>query len=576
VSTATTAEVVYPRWTQGLRPILLLVGIAAAVAAGVTVVLWSRGPNFSMLYANLAAEDQAQITQALDAAAIPYRMEAGSNAIMVPSERLSEARLKLAGQGLPDNDNGFSMMTKDPGLGVSQFVENARYQHAMETELAHTIASLRPVDGARVHLAVPRQSAFVRDQRDGSASVFVQLKAGRRLEQEQVQAIVNLVASSVPDLHSNQVTVIDQQGHLLTTPPGSDDSSLREERFQVVQRMEDDYEQRIESIVTPIVGIGRVRAQVVAQVDSSTTEQASEDYKPGSQIVRSEQQSQSSSRDGTPGGGVPGALSNQPPASGVAQAPPANKPPAAAAPAAGQVAQATQAAADAAASASSAPDNVSTQSTRNYEIDRTVAYTRQPAGQLKRLTVAVVVDDMPVIGKDGKPAKGRALTDAELAHITTLVKDAVGFDQTRGDSVNVVNASFRTDAPPPDTQLEKVPIWETPLFRDMAKLGAGVIVLLVLALAVLRPMIKALMPSAQSRGLLAGPGDPAYNNAGGAAAGYSGGLPQHAQGDAGGGQAAAPAPQVPYDQQITNARALVNQDPKRVAQVVRNWVSVDE
>ncbi len=576
MSTATTAEVVYPRWTQGLRPILLLVGIAAAVAAGVTVVLWSRGPSFSMLYANLAAEDQAQITQALDAATIPYRMEAGSNAIMVPSERLSEARLKLAGQGLPDNDNSFSVMTKDPGLGVSQFVENARYQHAMETELAHTIASLRPVEGARVHLAVPRQSAFVRDQRDGSASVFVQLKAGRRLEQEQVQAIVNLVASSVPDLHSNQVTVIDQQGHLLTTPPGSDDSSLREERFQVVQRMEDDYEQRIESIVTPIVGIGRVRAQVVAQVNSSTTEQATEDYKPGSQIIRSEQQSQTSSRDGTPGGGVPGALSNQPPASGVAQPPPPNKAPVAAAtPGSGQ--NLAQAGAETAASASSAPDNVSTQSTRNYEIGRTVAYTRQPAGQLKRLTVAVVVDDMPVVGKDGKPAKGRSLTEPELAHITTLVKDAVGFDQSRGDSVNVVNASFRTDAPPADTQLEKVPLWETPLFRDMAKLAAGVVVLLVLALAVLRPMIKALMPSAQSRGLLAGPGGAGgYSNAAGAPAAYSGGVPQHGQGADGAGQPAAPAPQVPYDQQITNARALVNQDPKRVAQVVRNWVSVDE
>jgi flagellar M-ring protein FliF len=580
VSTATTAEVVYPRWTQGLRPILLLIGIAAAVAVGVTVVLWSRGPNYSMLYANLAAEDQAQITQALDAAAIPYRLETGSNALMVPTDRLSEARLKLAGQGLPDNDNGFSMLTKDAGLGVSQFVENARYQHAMETELAHTIASLRPVDGARVHLAVPRQSAFVRDQRDGSASVFVQLKPGRRLEQEQVQAIVNLVASSVPDLHSNQVTVIDQQGHLLTTPPGNDDSSLREERFQVVQRLEDDYEQRIESIVTPIVGVGRVRAQVVAQVDTSTTEQATEDYKPGSQIVRSEQESQSASRDAAQGGGVPGALSNQPPASGVAQAPPPNKPPATAAatPAAGQ----TQAGADAAA-VSSAPDNVTSQSTKNYEIDRTVAYTRQPAGQLKRLTVAVVVDDMPVIGKDGKPAKGRPLTDAELAHITTLVKDAVGFDQSRGDSVNVVNASFRTEAVPVDTELEKVPLWETPLFRDMAKLAAGVIVLLVLALAVLRPMIKALMPSAQTRGLLGGPGDNVQIGGGGTNAAYAGGMPQHgnageAGGSAGGGAGyvAPPAPGVPYDQQITNARALVNQDPKRVAQVVRNWVSVDE
>jgi flagellar M-ring protein FliF len=572
VSTATNAEVIYPRWTAGLRPILLLVGIAAAVAAGVAVVLWSRGPTYSMLYANLATEDQAQITQALDAATIPYRLEAGSNALMVPSERLSEARLKLAGQGLPDNDNGFAMMTKDAGLGVSQFVENARYQHAMETELAHTIASLRPIDGARVHLAVPRQSAFVRDQRDGSASVFVQLKAGRRLEQEQVQAIVNLVASSVPDLHSNQVTVIDQQGHLLTTPQGSDDSSLREERFQVVQRMEDDYEQRIESIVTPIVGIGRVRAQVVAQVDSSTTEQATENYTPGSQIVRSEQQSLTSSRDGSQGGGVPGALSNQPPASGVAQPPPPNKPPAAAP---GQAP--AQATAEASSAPSSAPDNLATQSTKNYEIDRTVAYTRQPAGQLKRLTVAVVVDDMPVIGKDGKPVKGRPLTDAELTHITTLVKDAVGFDQARGDSVNVVNASFRSEPAPPDTALETVPLWETPLFRDMAKLGAGVIVLLVLSLAVLRPMIKALMPTAQTRGLLTASSDSVAISNGGAAALSGGAQQQGYVGDAaGGGHAGAPTPAVPYDQQITNARALVNQDPKRVAQVVRNWVSVDE
>jgi len=578
VTTATTAEVVYPRWTAGLRPLLLLVGIAAAVAAGVTVVLWSRGPNFSMLYANLAAEDQAQITQALDAAAIPYRLEAGSNGIMVPSERLSEARLKLAGQGLPSDDNGFALMTKDPGLGVSQFVENARYQHAMETELAHTIASLRPVDGARVHLAVPRQSAFIRDQRDGSASVFVQLKAGRRLEQEQVQAIVNLVASSVPDLHANQVTVIDQQGHLLTAPQGNDDSSLREEHFQVVQRMEDDYEQRIEAIVTPIVGTGRVRAQVVAQVDNATTEQATEDYKPGSQIVRSEQDSQSSSRDGSQNGGVPGALTNQPPAAGVAQPPPPNKPAATpTAPVAGQAQ--TQATADASAAASAAPDNVTSASTKNYEIDRTVAYTRQPAGQLKRLTVAVVVDDMPVIGKDGKPAKGRPLTDAELAHITALVKDAVGFDEARGDSVNVVNASFRNDAPAPDTELEKVPMWETPIFRDMAKLGAGVIVLLVLSLAVLRPMIKALLPSARASGLLAAPGNTVtIGGAGGQASVASLAGAHHGAGaEAGNGALAAPsAPPIPYEQQITNARALVNQDPKRVAQVVKNWVSVDE
>ena len=259
--------------------------------------------------------------------------------------------------------------------------------------------------------------------------------------------------------------------------------------------------------------------------------------------------------------------------------PPPTKP---AVPAAGQAP--TQAAADASAPASSAPDNTSSQSTKNYEIDRTVAYTRQPAGQLKRLTVAVVVDDMPVIGKDGKPAKGRPLTDGELAHITTLVKDAVGYDQARGDSVSVINASFRTDiAAAPDTELEKVPLWETPTFLNMAKLGAGVVVLLVLSLMVLRPMIKALLPLGQPGGLLAAPTTTAYTTTGGAPAAAGTVTLQHnpAGGDdtvnmAGAAPVPAPLPAVPYEQQITNARALVNQDPKRVAHVVRNWVSVDE
>src|SRR6185503_18665578 len=189
-----------------LKPILLLVGIAAAVAAGVTVVLWTRGPSYSLLYANIAAEDQSAIAQALDAAQIPYRIQPGSNNIEVASERISEARMKLAGQGLPESGGGFAMMDKDPGFGVSQFMENARYQHALESELARTISSLRPVDGARVHLAVPRESAFVRDRRPASASVFVQMKAGKRLEQEQIQSIINLVASSIPELDASHVT----------------------------------------------------------------------------------------------------------------------------------------------------------------------------------------------------------------------------------------------------------------------------------------------------------------------------------------------------------------------------------
>jgi flagellar M-ring protein FliF len=293
-------------WQSSLRPLLLLIGIAMAVAAGVTVVLWSRGPTYSLLYANLGTEDQAQITQALDAAQIPYRMAPGTSSIEVPAERLNDARLKLAGQGLPEGGGGFSTMEKDPGFGVSQFMENARYQHALETELARTIAALRPVEGARVHLAVPRQSVFVRDHRGASASVFVQLKQGRRLEQEQIQAIVNLVASSIPDLDASQVTVVDQQGRLLSSPEGHDQFAMREQQYDMIHRLEDDYAQRIEALLAPLVGAGRVRAQVVAQMDMSVTEEAHEQYRPDSQIVRSEQNSEQTNHDGSGAQGVPG------------------------------------------------------------------------------------------------------------------------------------------------------------------------------------------------------------------------------------------------------------------------------
>ncbi|HTX23756.1 MAG TPA: flagellar basal-body MS-ring/collar protein FliF [Steroidobacteraceae bacterium] len=567
---------VYPRWAAGLKPLLLLVGIAAAVAAGVAVVLWSRGPDYSLLYANLATEDQAQITQALDAAGIPYRLAPGSNSLEVPAERVSEARLKLAGQGLPEGDGEFASLTKDSGFGVSQLMENARYQHALEMELGRTIASLRPVDGARVHIATPPDSAFVRDQRPASASVFVQLKPGRMLSQEQVQAIVNLIASSVPNLEASQVTVVDQQGRLLSAPQGTDEFSQREEHFQQVHRLEDDYVQRIEELLAPLVGAGHVRAQVVAQLDTAVTEEAREQYAPGSQIVRSEQLSQQTTRDGGMAQGVPGALSNQPPPAGVAQPPPAAAASASSASAsssasgtggaaASSAAGASKPAAAAAASAAAqTPESLSTQSTRNYEIDRTLDYTRQPAGRLKRITVAVLIDDVHTVGKDGKPTE-RPLTAAELAHVTQLVKDAVGFDASRGDSVNVVNSSFQSDAAPVDTELEEVPLWERPLFTELAKLLAGLVILLVLALAVLRPLVRGLIGPA--RAALAAPA-PAADAALAA--------PARALAPGAAPAGAAGAAVVPYEQQVSNARTLANQDAKRVAQVVRTWVASDE
>lgn len=519
-----------------LKPLAMLVGIAAAVAAGVGIVLWSREPTYSLLYGNLGQQDAAQVAQALDTNGIPYKLDAATGAITVPSDRVHDARLQLAGQGLPEGDGGFAVMSKEPSFGVSQFMEGARYQHALETELARTISNLQAIEGARVHLALPRQSAFVRDRRAPSASVLLQMKPGRRLESGQVTAIINLVASSIPELEAQQVTVIDQQGRLLSAPEGNDELAAREKQLEIARGMEERYTRRVEELLAPLVGPGRVRAQVVADVELSTTEEAREQYRPDSQIVRSEQTAEEISRTGSGPQGVPGALTNQPPTPGVAL------PPGAAAnadPAAEQLADA-------------APDNSSRQSTRNYEIDRTIAYTRQPAGRLKRLTVAVLVDNQRATAEDGTVTE-TPLSPEQLENMMRLVKDAVGFNQERGDSVNVVNASFRGELTPEEFQPEAIPLWERPLLRDIAKLLAGLTVLLVLVLTVLRPLV---------RGLLAAPR-----------------LTYTAPPLPGGEGVALPGIQpvpVNYEGQITQARSLVTQDPARVAQVVKTWVGSDE
>src|SRR5512138_2007129 len=304
-----------------LKPLAMLIGIAAAVAAGVGVVLWSKEPTYALLYGNLSQQDSAQIAQALDTNGVPYKLDAATGQITVPADRVHDARLKLASQGLPESNGGFSVIAKDPGFGVSQFMEGARYQHALETELARTITNLQAIEGARVHLALPRQSAFVRDRRKPSASVFLQMKPGRRLESEQVTAIVNLVASSIPELEADQVTVVDQQGRLLSAPEGNDEMAAREKQLEIARGMEERYTQRVEQLLAPLVGPGRVRAQVVADVELSTTEEAREQYRPESQIVRSEQTAEETSRNGAGPQGVPGALTNQPPTPGVALPP---------------------------------------------------------------------------------------------------------------------------------------------------------------------------------------------------------------------------------------------------------------
>jgi flagellar M-ring protein FliF len=520
----------------GLKPLLMLVALAAAVAAGVGIALWSQAPSYSLLFGNLSDADAAQLTQSLDQSGIPYKIEHG--AVLVPADRVSEARMNLAAKGLPAS-GGFSLMEKDPGFGVSQFMENARYQHAIETELARTIASLKPVQGARVHLAVPQQSAFVRDRRPASASVFLQLHGGARIDRGQVAAIVNLVASSIPELRAEHVTVVDSQGRLLSSPDEDSEFAAREQQLELARRIEEDYSQRIVSLLTPLLGPGRVRAQVVAQIEMATTEEAREQYSPQSQVVRSEQTSEDVSRGAGGPQGVPGALTNQPPEGGTALPPGVQ-------PADGtQVAQAA------------GPENSSRQATRNYEIDRTVAYTRMPAGRLQRLSAAVVIDNLRTTTADGTVAE-TPLTEEQLARITGLVRDAVGFDENRGDRVSVVNQSFL----PENVEVPEIsapPIWDNPIVRDIARLVAGLVIVLVLLLFVVRPLIRNL--AAPVKAALAPPAPLPAPQAALAAAGAA---------------PSRPADTIAYEQQIAQARGLVAKDPARVAQVVKEWVEKDE
>jgi flagellar M-ring protein FliF len=530
---------------SSFKPVMMLVGLAAAVAAGVGVVLWSQGPTYGLLYSNLADEEAAAITQSLSSAGIKYRMENGTGGISVPVERLNEARLMLAGQGVLQS-GGFASLSKEGGLGVSQFMETARYQHALEQELARTISSLQQVAAARVHIAVARNSSFVRDRSPGSASVFLQMKPGRRLASEQVTAIVNLVASSLPDIDASQVTVVDQQGRLLSSPQGQDEFAARDQQVEFTRQFEESYSQRIEALIAPLVGVGRVRAEVSAQFDMSAVEEAREQYSPDSQIVRSEQVSEDR-RAGTAGAaGVPGSLSNQP-----------------------------QGRAPNAAVANEAKQDGSTQSTRNYEIDRTIAYTRQPAGRLKRISVAVLVDNVQVKGKDGKLSEV-ALTPEQINRVTTLVKDAVGFDEERGDSVNVVNSAWSGDPRVAAGELESLPVWEQPWARDAAKMLIGLIALLALVFAVLRPLAR------QFAGVLAAPSPlPSPLALPGIASGDSGfptmsdGAGRAPMSSAGYSSAEATMSASAYEDQIAQARALVGEDPARVAQVVKKWVSTN-
>jgi flagellar M-ring protein FliF len=522
---------------QITRRLGLMAMIAVAVAAGLFVFFWSQKPQMMPLYTGLDQKATAEATDLLRTAQIPFELNPATGAISVPEKNVHDARLKLAGSGLTESGRlGFELMERDPGFGVSQFVENARYQHALETELVRTITALRPVRDARVHLAIPKPSAFTRQRDVASASVVLELRGGQQLERNQVDAIVHMVASSIPDLAPERVTVVDQSGRMLTIADPNSDAALNAAQFDQVRRLETSFNQRIRELLEPMTGAGRVNPEVSVDMDFSVIEEARELYNAEPQKVRSEQISENTSAAAGPQG-VPGAASNTPPGP------------------------------DAAPATAAAPTESSKNATRNYELDRTLQHTRQPAGRVKRVSVAVLVDHVPRAGANGK-VSDQALSAAELTRVEALVKQAVGFDTERGDTVSVMNAPFVRESVP----VEAPKWWENPQVRDALRLLLGAIVVLALVLGVLRPAMRQI--SGPPKALPGAVEDPLTADVQILDDGTE--MPALAADRV---QLGSPSPLAlpvdAYEERLRMAREAVQADSKRVAQVVKGWVAND-
>ncbi len=531
------------------KPVLL--GAAAAVVAAiVAVAMWSSEPNYKVLFSNLDDRDGGAIVTALGTMNVPYRYNDTGTALLVPADRVYDARLQLASQGLPRGGSvGFELMD-NARFGASQFAEQINYQRGLEGELARSIEAMHTVQHARVHLAMPRQSLFVRERQAPTASVLLNVYPGRSLSDAQVSAISWLVASSVPELTAENVSIVDQNGRLLSAPLG-EGRGMDADQMRFVREMEQRTVERILTILNPLVGPGNVHAQASADVDFSRREETSEVYRPnqepGQAAVRSQQTSDSTQRGVNPAQGVPGALSNQAPAN--AQAPIAN-PPQPQPPRPGQPQQpanAQQQQQQQTGTQTPASNlNERRDATTNYEVDRTISHIKQPVGALKRLSVAVVVNY--IRDKDGEP---QALPPEELNKLTNLVREAMGYSDTRGDSLNLVNSQFN-DGPPP------VPVWRDPemisLFKTILAWLVGGVLALWLYRLLRRTVGEYLYP----------PVDPEQAEADRIEAARE-------------AQETARAKEVDrYQDNLERARTMASKDPRAVAMVLRTWMSKDE
>ena len=532
--------------------LILVAGVAAVIAVMAVFWLWSQQPDYRVLFSNYSDKDGGAIVAALEKMNVPYKFSDSGTAILVPAAQVHEARLKLASDGLPKGGNiGFELL-ENQKFGVSQFVEQVNFQRALEGELERSIQAIGAVEVARIHLAIPKASVFVRDQQKPTASVLLNLRPGRSLDAQQVSAVVHLVASSVPDLPAGNVTVVDQNGNLLSdTSKKAGANNLDPTQLKYVDDMQQSIVKRVESIISPIVGPRNVRAEASAEIDFSTLEQAAETYKPNQKpediTIRSMQSNESKSSSGSEAGGVPGALSNQPPSNATA---PINTPP-----------PANGAAATAAATPEPAPAPVNSQKnmTTNYEVDKTVRYVQQPMGGVKRLNVAVVVNNMQVVDKKTGKVTYRPLTDAEKTQINDLAMQAMGFNKERGDSLTVVNSSFASD---PSEILPEVPMWKNPEIieyaKDALRFIVGIVVLFLIYSRALKPMLRKLTQPAAP--LLAAPGEDAVVSLSG----------EQPAGEA--RKLAGPA----YEQNLVVAKQIAKDNPRMVASVVTNWTNGNE
>ena len=553
------------------QKLVFIVAVAAVAALIVGAILWSRQPDWKVLFSNVNEKDGGAIVAALEQQNVPHRFN-DSGSLLVPSERVHEVRLKLASQGLPRGGLvGFELM-ENQKFGISQFAEQVNYQRGLEGELSRTIQSIGSVQSARVHLAIPKPSVFVRDEQKPTASVLLNLYPGRALDASQIAGITHLVSSSVPQLPAANVTVIDQNGALLSQLKSKlTEAGLDPAQIKYVREVEDSIIKRIEEILRPVLGNENFKVQVAADIDFSQSEQTAESYRPNNSpentAIRSQQNNESANLNQA-SGGVPGALSNQPPVPATA---PLTQP---AVPGPGGQAAArpgeypgklNAAGVSAPLNAASQPLSTTKTSTINYEVDKTVRHTRQAMGAIRRLSAAVVVNHRKDIGKDGKTTS-KALPEAEIRQINELVREAMGYNKERGDTLSIANSPFAAS----ERNAAELPLWKDPetlsLTKDLLKYLALAGIVAFLYFKVIQPTLKTMFPPAGSDKATTTPAGAAP---GGAATGPGSDL----FGAAEHGEETVTINTLAV--KVQKARELSENDPKAVANIIKDWMSAN-